>query len=266
MAARVRLIATDIDGTLLRSDGIVSERSRAALVRARAAGLAVVLVTGRPPRGVRALRLEECANLAVCANGALVYEPTGDLLILQRPFTPSVARRFVVDLRQAAPGVVFACEAGMQFCREPGYEAVHPLDLLDAVVEDAVAFSLRPVAKLLVRHPEMPLKLLIPIAEAVAGDDAEVTRSGPETLEISAGGVTKASTMELLCRQEGVTAAEVVAIGDMVNDLSLLNWAGHAVAVANAHGEVLAVADEVTGSNDEDGVAAYVERLLDGMA
>lgn len=110
----------------------------------------------------------------------------------------------------------------------------------------------------------MVQKLLLPLAEAVAGDDAVVTRSGLELLEVSAAGVTKASALQRLCDGLGIAAAEVVALGDMVNDLPMLRWAGHAVAVAGAHPDVLAAVDEVIAGNDHDGVAAYLERLLTG--
>jgi hypothetical protein len=262
VTATIRLIATDLDGTLLRPDGTVTPRARAALRAARARGLEIVPVTGRPPRGVRRLDLGGCATLAICANGALLYDLAGDRLLDERPIPGAVVGRLVTDLRQAAPGAVFAAEAGLTFCREPVYAANHPLDEREGVVEDALRFADRDVAKLLVRHPSMAQKLLLPLAQAVAGADAVVTRSGLELLEISAAGVTKASALRRLCDDLGIGAAEVVALGDMVNDLPMLRWAGRAVAVANAHPDVLAAADEVIGGNADEGVAAYVERLL----
>lgn len=262
MTAAIRLVATDLDGTLLRPDGTVTPRARAALRAARARGIKVVLVTGRPPRGVRRLDLRDCAEVAVCANGALLYDLDADRLLDEHPIPNAVAARLVADLRLAAPGAVFAAEAGLVFCREPGYPAGDPLDESDGVVSDALLFADRGIAKLLVRHPQMSQKLLLPLAEAVAGDDAVVTRSGLELLEISAAGVTKASALRRVCDELGVAAAEVVALGDMVNDLPMLRWAGRAVAVAGAHPDVLAAADEVTASNTVDGVAAYLELLL----
>ena len=262
MPAAIRLVATDLDGTLLQPDGSVTPRARAALRAAGSRGLRVVLVTGRPPRGVRPLALTDCAEVAICANGALLYDLADDRLLEQHPIPAAVAQRLVRDLRQAAPGVVFAAEAGLSFWREPSYPTGHPLDERDGGIEDALDFAARDLAKLLARHPLMAQKLLLPLAEALAGDDAVVTRSGGELLEISAAGVTKASALQRLCAGSGVTAAEVVAIGDMVNDLSMLGWAGRAVAVANAHPGVLAAADEMIGANDSDGVAEYLEGLV----
>ena len=264
MTPTIRMVATDLDGTLLRPDGAVSARARAALRAARARGLEVVIVTGRPPRGVLRLDLRGCAAVAVCANGALLYDLEAERLLDCRPIPPAVVTRLVADLRRAAPGAVFAAEAGLTFCREPAWPAGDPLDERDGVVEAASRFADRGVAKLLVRHSRMAQKLLLPLAEAVAGDDAVVTRSGLELLEISAAGVTKASALRGWCDGLGIAAAQVVALGDMVNDLPMLRWAGHAVAVAGAHPDVLAVADEVIASNADDGVADYLERLLAG--
>jgi Cof subfamily protein (haloacid dehalogenase superfamily) len=259
----IRLIATDLDGTLVHSDGSVSERTRSVLRRARQAGLTVVVVTGRPPRGVRSLELGDAVDESLCANGALVYDEASGRLTVERALPEPVALRLVTDLRQAAPGVAFAGEAGLQYCREPGYETFHPLDGADAIVEPAERFALRGLAKLLVRHMEIPQKALLPLAEAVAGDEAVITRSGTVILEIGPAGVTKATALAALCGELGLEPRHVVAFGDMVNDIPMLRWAGRSVAVANAHMDVLAVARETTAAADDDGVAAYLERLLE---
>ena len=104
-------------------------------------------------------------------------------------------------------------------------------------------------------------ELLALAVEVLDGQVAVTSSSSEALLEISAAGVTKASALAALAARAGIPAAEVVAFGDMPNDLPMLAWAGRAVAVANAHPEVLAVADEVTASNDEDGVALVLERL-----
>jgi Cof subfamily protein (haloacid dehalogenase superfamily) len=263
MTTPFRLIATDIDGTLMASGAEApSARACAALRAARSEGITVVLVTGRPPRGVWELAKRRVADLAICANGALVYDLPLDRITLEHPLPGPVTRRLVTELRQAAPGVVFACEAGFQFCREEGYATAHPLDDLNPIVEEALGFAERPVAKLIARHDGMPQKLLISLAEAIAGADAVITRSGPDLVEIAAAGVTKASTLEFVCKARGLGAAQVLAFGDMVNDVSLLAWAGRGVAVAGAHPDLLAIADETTAAAGDDGVAVYLEKLL----
>ena len=99
-------------------------------------------------------------------------------------------------------------------------------------------------------------------ARAAAGDDAVVTWAGLRLVEISAAGVTKAFALERLCRRLGVAPEEVVAVGDMPNDLAMLDWAGTGVGGATAGLAVLAGADEVTAANTEDGVALLLERIL----
>jgi hydroxymethylpyrimidine pyrophosphatase-like HAD family hydrolase len=127
---------------------------------------------------------------------------------------------------------------------------------------DALELITGPVTKLLVRHPTMAFAEVAERARRAVGDDAVVTWAGLRLVEISAAGVTKAFALERLCRRLGIAADEVVAVGDMPNDLAMLDWAGTAVAVANATPEVLEAADEVTAANTDDGVALLLERIL----
>jgi Cof subfamily protein (haloacid dehalogenase superfamily) len=257
----VRLVATDLDGTLLGTDGHVSARNRAALAAVEDAGIIVVFVTGRPPRWLGQVAEEAGARgLAICANGALVYDLEQDAVVLENSLLPEAAARLVAALRDRAPGVVFAVERGTRFGHEPAYVPMWPTGDRDiARVEELVS---RPVAKLLAKHPDLDAVALHELATELAGGDAMVTYSGDTLVEIGGAGVSKAVALEALCDERGITAAEVIAFGDMPNDVPLLTWAGRGVAVANAHPSVLAVADEVTLSNDEDGVAVVLESLL----
>jgi len=119
-----------------------------------------------------------------------------------------------------------------------------------------------PPIKLLVRRGGEPLADVYEKVVAMAGTEAAVTRSTETLIEIAGAGVSKAVALAEVATARGVRPAEVVAFGDMLNDLPMLAWAGHAVAVANAHPEVLAAADEITASNDDDGVALVLERLF----
>jgi Cof subfamily protein (haloacid dehalogenase superfamily) len=261
----VRLIATDLDGTLVRSDGrTISDRTRDALAAAEAAGLIVVLVTGRPPRWMdEVAEITGHTGLAICANGALLYDLHTDSVVDSRLLAPDTLRAVVACLRAEIPDLRFGVEYGMTFAHEPGYRhgwAIGPpqarVGPVDAIIDQAAA-------KLLARHPTLDPDELLRRAVTALGENATVTHSSDYgLLEISAYGVTKASALAELAAQHGVAAAEVIAFGDMPNDLAMLAWAGRAVAVANAHPQVLTAADEVTGSNDEDGVAQVVERLV----
>jgi Cof subfamily protein (haloacid dehalogenase superfamily) len=262
----VRLIATDLDGTIVRSDGEISDRTRAALAAAEDAGLLVVFVTGRPPRWMAPVA--EAAGrhgIAICANGAIVYDLHNATVIEEFPMDAEVARGLATAIRHAVPGVAFAVERRGGFGLEPRYEARYELPS-DAFVAELDELLTGPVIKLLARHTTMPSADLHAAAAAAVGELAVLTTATfSETdglLELSAAGVTKAFGLERLAAEHGIAAAEVVAFGDMPNDLPMLAWAGHAVAVANAHPDVIALADEVTASNDDDGVARVIERLL----
>ena len=261
----IRLVASDLDGTLLLPDETVSERTRAALVAAKEAGITVVLVSGRQPRslGPIAERIG-VGGIAICANGALIWDLDAGTLVDATPLAADLASRLVHALREAIPGVLFAVELERGFGRERGW-AEETTDVRPEVLEaDALELITGPVIKLLVRHPTLPFPEVAERARRAVGEDAVATWAGLRLVEISAAGVTKAFALERLCRRLGVAPGEVVAVGDMPNDLAMLNWAGTAVAVANATQEVLDAADEVTAANTDDGVALLLERILAG--
>jgi Cof subfamily protein (haloacid dehalogenase superfamily) len=266
VTTHARLIAFDLDGTLLRSDGSISARTRAVLAAAEAAGLVLMSVTGRPPRRLREVaQATGLRGLAICSNGGLVYDLTADVVVRQNRLEADVARALIANLRRAIPGVAFAIEAGEHYGREPNYrvldEHAHDRDDLRMQHADALHLSRDGVTKLIVQHAERSLADLLSITREHAGALASVTHSGAEFVEVAAASVTKAFALEECCRELGMSAEEVIAFGDMPNDIPMLSWAGRAVAVANAHPEVLQVADEVTLSNDADGVAVRLETL-----
>ncbi|HET7517847.1 MAG TPA: Cof-type HAD-IIB family hydrolase [Actinomycetes bacterium] len=259
----VRLVASDLDGTLLRPGQTVSDRTRAALAAAREAGITVVLVTGRQPRSLAPVAERiGVGGIAICANGALIWDLDTGTMVDSTPLAAEVATRLVHAVREAVPGVLLAVELEERFGREPGWaEDSSPVDpgTLEA---DALELITGPVIKLLARHPTLPFGEFSERARRAVGDDAVATWADLRLVEISAAGVTKAYALEQLCQRLGIDASQVVAVGDMPNDLAMLRWAGTAVAVANATQEVLDAADEVTASNLEDGVAQLLERIL----
>jgi Cof subfamily protein (haloacid dehalogenase superfamily) len=256
-----RVVASDLDGTLVREDGSISDRTRRALHAAEEAGALVVFVTGRPPRWMKpVVEATGASGLAICANGALVYDLGRGEIVREHALKAESAARLVAALREALPGVQFAVEAGLTFGHEPSYVPSWPItDRTVATVEELIA---SPVSKLLVKHPDLPPREIHQQVVELAGEQAVVTYSGDVLLEVSGAGVSKASTLAALCAENGFEAADVLAFGDMPNDVPMLTWAGHGVAVANAHEDAIGVADEVTASNDEDGVARVLERFF----
>jgi Cof subfamily protein (haloacid dehalogenase superfamily) len=261
----VRVVATDLDGTIVRSDGSISARTRDSLAAAEEAGAMVVIVTGRPPRWLDGIADETGhRGLAICANGALVWDLHTEQLVASYPLAVDVVRDIADALRNELPELGFAVETVTTgFAHEPTYHPRWTLDPQTVVAELETLLS-EPVAKLLARHEGLTADELLHRARSVIGSDvASLTHSSRDgLLEISAAGVTKASTLTTVCADHGYDAADVVAFGDMPNDLPMLAWAGHGVAVANAHPTVLSAVDEVTASNDDDGVAIVLERLF----
>jgi hydroxymethylpyrimidine pyrophosphatase-like HAD family hydrolase len=178
------------------------------------------------------------------------------------PLAADLATRLVHALREAIPGALFAVELQDGFGREAGWADGTMPAAPGALEADAPELITGPVTKLLVRHPSLPFAEVASRAGAAVGEQAVVTWAGLRVVEISAAGVTKAFALERLCRRLGIGQQEVVAVGDMPNDLAMLAWAGRSVAVANAAEEVLAAADEVTAANVDDGVALVLERIL----
>ncbi len=260
-----RLIATDLDGTLLRSDGTVTARTVAALRAAEDAGAVVVLVTGRPPRWMRPVAdAVGHTGIAVCANGAVVYDLHSEAIVQSFPLDLEAARAVVDVVREAIPGVAFAVETAEHgFGHEPTYstrfdEAEHPprIGAIESLLD-------HPPVKLLIRHEELDPDSLLAAARKVAEGLAELTHSSTDgLLEVSATGITKATTLARIAEQRGVRRDEVVAFGDMPNDLPLLGWAGTAYGMRNAHPDVIAAVDRLAPSNDEDGVAQVLEVLF----
>jgi Cof subfamily protein (haloacid dehalogenase superfamily) len=263
---RFRLAAIDLDGTLLRSDETISPRTRAALDDAGERGLAVVLASARSPRSVGEFGAElGLGGLAICANGATVYDLDLRRIVEHRPLALETVQALVAGLRERVPGVAFGWELELTFGSEPAYEELRdprwPRPEGSFAPCDALAFG-RPVTKLLAQHSETALDDLYPVAVELAGDDASVTLAGNAFVELAAPGVSKGAALAALSESRGVDADRVVAFGDHLTDVPMLAWAGLGVAVANAHPAALDAADEVTASNDQDGVALVLERLL----
>ena len=262
-----RLVASDLDGTLVRSDGSISGRTAEVVERLEAAGVVFVMVTGRPPRWMSVVADQIGHHgLAVCANGALLYDLHTERVVQAHLLDAQAALDVVQALRRDIPGIAFAVEKGPLdgapggFARESAY--VPRWDNGEVAVEEVQEMLAGGAVKLLARSEEHGSDELLAAAREVLGEDAAgLTHSSNDgLLEISAAGISKASGLAALAAERGIGAGEVIAFGDMPNDLPMLAWAGRSVGMANAHPDVLAEVDEVTATNDQDGVARVLER------
>lgn len=265
----MRMVATDLDGTIVGRDHRVSARTRQALTACQASGVEVVFVTGRPLRWMApVVEATGIAGTAICANGAAVYDLSTGELLMHHPVTIDAVVPAVDRLRAALGPVAVALETPDGAVAEPAYTTTWDPDARMPRGE---------LAQLLVEHP-MVFKVLVrgsgPSSDqmlAVARDrlDGSLTAThsnarGGGLLELSATGVSKAATLAELAVRRGLGAADVVAFGDQPNDVDMLTWAGRGVAMADGHPEALAAADEVAPPLDDDGVAQVLERLLAG--
>jgi Cof subfamily protein (haloacid dehalogenase superfamily) len=263
------MIATDVDGTLLDADERVTPRTRAVVRAAVDAGAQFVLATGRPPRWISpivdALGL---APMSVCANGAVIYDPSTDRIVSARTLSPEQLAVLAEMAVRVIPGAGLAVErvgrsahdaATPQFVSSPGYEHawLNP-DNTEVSVEDLLS---APAVKLLIRKAgARSADMAAALAEhmGIEGDLTYSTNNG--LIEVVPLGISKATGVEEVARPLEITAEDIVAFGDMPNDVPMLRWAGLGVAMGNAHPDAIAAADEVTASNTDDGLARVLER------
>lgn len=264
-----RLVASDVDGTLLDGHEEVSPRTRAAVGKLVAQGVPFVLVTGRPPRWVPPVVAQlGHAPLAVCANGAVLYDSATDTVLATHLLEVPLMREVADLVERALPGAGLAAErvgrsahdeATPQFVSGARY--VHAWLNADGLEVDDHLVLAEPAVKLLVRHMDMTSGEMAAVLVPVLDGSVDLTYSTDKGLvELSAPGITKASGLAEVARQLAIDARHVVAFGDMPNDVSMLGWAGLGVAMGNAHADAAAAADEVTAPHTEDGVALVLER------
>jgi Cof subfamily protein (haloacid dehalogenase superfamily) len=263
-AVAPRLVATDLDGTLVRSDGSVSDYTRDVLLELDRRDVPVVFVTGRPLRWAEAV-FEHVGShgLAIVSNGALVWDVARERVHLERPIPPELGLAVCGLVREAVPGSVFAVESLRGITLEHAFLERHPVPDGSRRVDLEQLFD-GPALKLLARHEVLDAQAFWDAVEkAVRGRLVITCSSASALLEISAPGVTKASTLAGLCAEQGIDAAEVIAFGDMPNDLPMLTWAGTSYAMADAHPTVTEIADHVAPGHDEDGVARVLAGVFD---
>lgn len=288
----IKLLATDLDGTFLDHTGLVSEGNRQALINARAAGLEVLFVTGRPPRWLPGIiDATEFDGTIVSANGGIVVDAKAREVVETYPMTTDAAHDGLHRLLQALPGLEFGVErstVGMklapaadihriprpsteispnnEFAITPGYKPrfdaqnVPVGDVFDLVAGDRAV-------KIVARPPvgnTLDADQLLEIFEEALEGILQPTHSNiyDVLLEISALGVTKGSTLAKVASAKGYRPEEVAAVGDMPNDVPMLEWAGSPYVVANAHPTLLAQFEQQLAANDEDAVG----RLLLDLA
>jgi Cof subfamily protein (haloacid dehalogenase superfamily) len=263
---RPKLVATDLDGTFLNSSAQVSPRNAAALVRLRAEGIPVVGVTGRAPRLLYTVQeYFGGKGIVVLAQGAFVGDLATGEVLRQITLPSALALDITAQIEAVSGALLYAGEYPVGdkhvLYVEPGFAWPYSEGRQVAVRSDLPADG--PALKFYLKSDRHDQDALLALARSVVpATVAELTHAGLGFIELCPPGVTKATGLAVALERCGVDRRDVLVFGDMPNDLPMFGWAGRSVAVANAHPDVLAVADDVTGTNDEDGFAAYLDRLL----
>jgi hydroxymethylpyrimidine pyrophosphatase-like HAD family hydrolase len=262
----IRLIAVDLDNTLLTPSKCVTTRTVAAVASLREIGVAVVPMTARGLWDARAsLRAATFGPYAACGNGAIVISLPGEKILEVTALSTSIAQDAINRLRGAIPSVSIAVETPDVLAGE-SYVLTSLSAPLSAGTLDSRGDIPSPVTKLLCSAPNWPARDLVVAATGLLAPTMTVTHSEGDWVEISAPGADKASALSRTCRRLGVPRERVAAIGDNLNDIGMLTWAGISAAVANAVPSVLELADVVVPSNAHEGVAEFMEDLLAGCA
>ncbi len=270
---RVRLVALDIDGTLLRSDKTISERTRRAIDRARGSGVRLVLVTGRRQPSARRVAEDLGGEIPlVLHNGALVVEE--GRILRCRPLSRAAARRAISKGRAAGSEPVLHCGTlgeGWLFV-----DRAAPPDGLVGYYLDRSRSEVRLVPDLLAALDEqepiqvmfggtrVEMEALFPLLLAELGGDARVERTvypstGVSLLDVLHPSVGKAEALSFLQERWGIASSETLAIGDNWNDREMVERAGRGFVMGNADPALLALGLCALPTNDDDGVARAIE-------
>jgi Cof subfamily protein (haloacid dehalogenase superfamily) len=264
---RPKLIATDLDGTIVTHDGAISDRTVRAFTKARDLGVEVFFVTGRPPRWMPEIREAFGFGSAICGNGAMLYDLMGDKVLEEWLIEIPEQFETVTRLRRSIPEVSFAVESHNYFHREKAYIPRWDVGLDNIGVHTIEEIIKAPALKMLARCSQQNLSSdeMLAIASKELDGLVTVTHSNPHDslLEISALGVSKGATLARMAERLGITADECVTFGDNPNDFSMLAWAGRSYAMASGHPDGAKYAKSIAGPCEDDGVAIAIEALLD---
>jgi Cof subfamily protein (haloacid dehalogenase superfamily) len=267
VSKRPKLIATDLDGTIVQHDGTITQRTVDAFTKAKDMGIHIYFVTGRPPRWMNEIRDAFGFGEAICGNGAMLYDLQNSKVteewMISMPDQIEVARR----MRAAIPTISFAIETHSYYHREKSYIPRWDIGLDNVGVERIEDVAKGPVFKMLARCSggEFTSDQMLEIALQELDGLVTVTHSNANEslLEISALGISKGTTLAKVAGRLGIDAADCVSFGDNPNDFSMLEWCGRSFAMADGHPDGVKYAKGIAGPCEEDGVAIIIEQLLE---
>jgi Cof subfamily protein (haloacid dehalogenase superfamily) len=267
VSKRPKLIASDLDGTIVSHKGVVSQRTIDAFTRARDLGVHVFFVTGRPPRWMGEIREAFGFGEAICCNGAMLYDLMNDVVLEEWMISIEDQLEVVRRMRIAMPEMSFAVESNDHYHREIAYVPKWDIGMDNVGVGKIEGAITRPALKILGRcsNHEFTSDEMVEVAHRECKDLVTVTHSTSKDslIEISALNISKGATLEMMAKRLGLTAEDCVSFGDNPNDFSMLQWAGRSYAMTGGHPHAPSFAKAVAEPCEADGVAKIIEELLD---
>ena len=265
-ANQIKLVALDLDGTLLRSDKRLSKRAVEAIRETRRRGVRVVIASARPPRSVREIYEHlELDDVQVNYNGALIYDQLRRRNLYHRPLEANLVKRIVKVARRADRKLVVSVEILDKWYTDHFDESLPTetsLKFFPDFVGPLESFVHIPATKLLLLAPPKRLEKVTKTIHAKFGPMIGMAVSDKHLLQIVHPRVDKGRAISKIARKYGVARQQVMAIGDAPNDRQMLKWAGLGVAVENAWPTVREAADVIVPSNDDDGVVVALEKFV----
>ncbi len=263
-----RVIALDLDGTLTNNEKEITPRTLKALFKAQEEGATIVIASGRPSFGIKSvsdsLEMSTRGGYILSYNGGKIIDTTTHQSVFKRKLPEDViptvyhyAKEKGYALLGYKDGKIITETPDDEYVWEERRTNKMEIDGVDNLLEALVA---NPCKLLMTGHEEDMAKAESDLKEML-GSKMDIFRSAPFDLELVPKGIDKAETLKLLLEMLHLTPADLIAFGDGYNDLSMVKLAGMGVAMANAVPELKEVADYITLSNEEDGVAAALEHF-----
>ncbi len=242
MKKDIRLIALDMDGTLLGNDHQVSETNKEAIIKAREKGIEVIISTGRHYQTSSLIAKELDIHYLITVNGSEIWTMTGDLIARQTIDAQIIEK--LIKLKEEHQTWAWLSSID-NIWRGEGPE--------DVLTHQWLKFGFD------TEDPETKKKIMEVIE---SWEEVELSNSSPTNIEVNAVGVNKAAAIEVVCERLGITMSQVMAMGDSLNDIKMIEQAGLGIAMGNAQETVKEVADWQTTSNDQDGVAHAIKEWV----
>lgn len=268
-----RMIALDLDGTLNNDDKVITPRTREALIAAEKKGVRLVLASGRQAPGLKreadALSLADYHGLLLSYNGGRVEDATTGEILYDQSVPNALAVRFLRHLEKFSvspvvddgTAILTTCAANYKVQDESRNNNMQ-VKIVDNIADAVEASGVNP-GKVLTAAQNETLVPLLPYIREGFTDEMDFVQSAPWFYEGTVKGVSKSKTLARTCQKLGIAPEEVMAFGDAQNDMGMIEFAGKGIAMGNACPELKQIADEVTRSNNEDGIAVTLEKYFD---